>query len=296
MKKPDNNLLHEVSECLARHIKAESYELTVIALWILHTHVFRKFAHTPRLALLSPTPNTGKSTVFDILNSLVANPKRLIFPTAATLRNFAASGLSILIDEADNIRKNQDMVHILNYGHQRGGTIPRITGKQITTEWPVFAPVALAGIGTLPAVLLTRSIVIRMLRASPGANIVDLDINNIEQMAELAALKGKIEQWASQVNLNPTPAIPKGWDRRLANCWRVLFAIADSLNQGPSARKAASHFCEVEAHSNELLLIDIKKIFDALGTKEAPGAVIVQKLHELGDDAEADWSLITSIR
>ena len=61
---------------------------------------------------------------------------------------------------------------MLNAGHRRGATIPRCVGPSHTvTEFPVFAAVAMAGLGDLPDTLYSRSVIIRMRRRLPSEEI-----------------------------------------------------------------------------------------------------------------------------
>src|SRR3546814_10030035 len=43
-------------------------------LWIAHTHLMEAWFSTPRLAVLSPEPGSGKSRVLEITAMLVPNP------------------------------------------------------------------------------------------------------------------------------------------------------------------------------------------------------------------------------
>jgi hypothetical protein len=47
-------------------------------LWTLHTHVADSFESTPRLALLSDEPASGKTRVLELLDNLVPNPMSAI--------------------------------------------------------------------------------------------------------------------------------------------------------------------------------------------------------------------------
>jgi hypothetical protein len=120
-------------------------------------------------------------------------------------------------------------------------------------------------------------------------------MNNAKQMQELASIHLATMEWAAQVNLKTDPAMPAGFKGRKGDKWRVLFAIADSLGRGDVARKAATKFDVSEAHVNELLLIDIRKIFDARGTKMLPSVVLVDALLAL-ENCEHDWSEFKGIR
>jgi hypothetical protein len=289
------NLFDAAHHCFQRYVVAEPHDHVVFALWALHAHVYQQFEYTPRLALQSPVPHAGKTTVLRVLRALVPDPELLIDPTPATLfRMMGDPHKTFLLDEADNVRIERQLLAILNHGHQKGGTVPRVMQGEVV-KWPVFAPVTLAGIGTLPPALISRSIVVHMHRAEPNARITRLDINNESQMRELELIHGEAVAWAAQVNLNTDPKMPAGFKGRKGDKWRVLFAIADSQDRGDIARKAATKFDVSEAHINELLIIDTRKIRDLMKTKGVPSADLVEQLLRL-EDCEHDWSEFKGIR
>lgn len=77
-------------------------DYTIVTLWIVYTYAYGLFNHAPRLALHSPVPGSGKSTLFNILKALVRDGKIWINPTEATLfRDMAATHPTILFDEMD---------------------------------------------------------------------------------------------------------------------------------------------------------------------------------------------------
>jgi hypothetical protein len=57
----------------------------VVALWILHTHCYRQFRHTPRLIVYAPLSNSGKSTLKTMAKFLSAGGEKLDGATSASL-------------------------------------------------------------------------------------------------------------------------------------------------------------------------------------------------------------------
>src|ERR1700693_1144698 len=94
----DPNPLVQVVGVFARHVDAKPEYLMGLALWAFHTHIYTQYNKSSRLAVLSPVPNCGKSTVLDILGAMVWNPKQVIDPTVATTFRLAGSH-TLLIDE-----------------------------------------------------------------------------------------------------------------------------------------------------------------------------------------------------
>jgi hypothetical protein len=129
------------------------------------------------LALLSPEPGSGKTRTLEVLEDLVPAPMHVLSAsTAAIFRTIEVEQPTLLLDEVDAIfgrrgkdDNNEDLRALLNAGHRIGATIPRCVGpSHEVRRFPVYAAVALAGLGDLPDTLMTRSVVIRMRRRAPG--------------------------------------------------------------------------------------------------------------------------------
>ena len=114
----------------------------------------------------------------------------------------------------------RNMRSVLNEGHSFGGSVTR-TGKDgEIISYPVYGPVALAGIGKLPAPIMSRSLVIQMYRAR----------KSLERFNPRDSYYApQFYNWADQANLNPDPQMPTQLIGRNADKWRPLFAIADFL-------------------------------------------------------------------
>ena len=290
------NTFDLVYHILERHIVTKPHYLVAISLWAMHTHVYRQFNITPRLALLSPIKNCGKSTVIDILQGITWNNKKLDDPTVASLFHLEGR-FTLLLDESDNLQITGSMRTFLNAGHKVNGKFPRFNpATRQTDEYPVFGPIALAAIGTFPPTVMSRSIIIHMHRNSPDAEYVRFDQRNVEQIHHLIITKNMIAKWASEVRLNPEPDIPGGIARDADN-WRVLLAIADLLGRGDIARDAAVKIIgEYQPPEIEILLLwDIRTVFDVEKVRMLPGKILVDKLRTL-EDAEHDWAELTQAK
>jgi hypothetical protein len=273
------NVYDLVYNLLEQHISAEPHYLVGATLWALHTHVYRKFDISPRLAVLSPVEESGKSTILKVIRGIVWKPKYLIDPTPASIFR-VASDVSLLLDEVDNVKIDRQLRAIFNSGHMVGGQVPRVVLGE-TVYFPVYGPLALAGIGTLPPTLLSRSLIIHIHRSSAKPRF-----NKIE---EASAIGVKVEEWAAEVKLSLDPnTLLKG---RTADNWRVLIAIADSLDRGDVARKAALKFAGERTFPNVKLslLYDIRTAFDEAEVTSLPSQRLVDKLLNM-EGSQADWS------
>jgi hypothetical protein len=151
----DTNILDQICGAFARHIDAKSHHIVGISLWALHTHIYRRYDKSPRLAILSPVPNCGKSTVLNILRSMVLNSERLIDLTIASTFRLAGSH-SLLLDEVDNMSIMKSMKAIVNNGHEVKRFVPRAGKDGAVIKYPVYGPLAPAGIGRLPVTFMSR--------------------------------------------------------------------------------------------------------------------------------------------
>ncbi len=62
-------ILDDVTNFLRRYVAFPSVEaLHAVALWTVHTHLLESFESTPRLALLSPEKQSGKTRTLEVLN------------------------------------------------------------------------------------------------------------------------------------------------------------------------------------------------------------------------------------
>src|SRR4051794_7924048 len=91
-------LLDDVETFLARFVAFPSkHELVAVTLWAAHTHAMAIpdcFESTPRLALLSPEPGSGKTRVLEVLELLV--------PDALHVLNASAAPIFRTIQKADD--------------------------------------------------------------------------------------------------------------------------------------------------------------------------------------------------
>jgi hypothetical protein len=274
------NPLEQVVSVFAKYVDAEPHYLVGASLWALHTHVYNQYSKSPRLAIISPVYGCGKSTVLDILAAMVWNSKQLIDPTVASTFRLANSH-TLLIDEVDNMSVIRSMKAILNAGHSVGGSVTR-TGKDgEVISYPVYGPVALAGIGKLPTTLMSRSIVIRLHRS----------IKPMERfIAREQYFAPQLYAWAEQANLDPDPQMPAQLVGRDADKWRPLIAIGDYFDRGDIARQVALDFINESDTPDikESVLRDTQKVFNRAKSSILTAETLYEKLR---DDKEGEYEI-----
>jgi len=295
-------VLDDLAGYLGRYVAFPEHGLAAATLWVAHSHAAGVFESTPRLALLSPEPGSGKTRFLEAAELVVANPLHVLNASPASIFRLLAQGpRTLLLDEVDAIfgrhgksDENEDLRALLNAGHRQGATIPRCTGpRHDVTEFAVFAPVALAGLGDLPETLMSRSVVLRMRRRAPGEHVYPF--RRRDAGAEAAPIRERLEAWADQIRDDiefARPAMPEGVTDRPADVWEALLAVADAAGgHWPATARAACLALTAVVASGDAslgirLLGDLRDVFYAAGRVNLPTAVILDALHKMD---EAPW-------
>jgi len=273
-----------------------------VTLFAAHTHVVECFYVTPRLILDSAEPESGKTRVLELLALLCRNPKMTFNTTVAALyRRLLDKMLTVLLDEADAIwsakagPQAEELRAFVNSGYKRGATVDRCVGDGAgmkVVEFPVFAPVAIAGIaGNMPPTVTSRAVTIHMRRRAPGDRISPYEEQDV--MPEAQQLRARLAGWTATIEGTlkaARPDMPEGVTDRKAEVWRALLAVADAAGGDwpKRAREACAHFALGTAASDVSLgvrlLADLKAIFG-----ERDRMTTVDILEKLTGMEEAPW-------
>lgn len=280
--------------------------LAAVSLWAAHSHAIEAFETTPRLALISPEPGSGKTRVLEVLDLIASEPMHCLSASPAALfRTLQDRRVTLLFDEVDAIFQrrgtgdaNEDLRALLNAGYRRGASIPRCVGpRHEVTQFPAFAAVALAGLGDMPDTIMSRSVIIRMRRRAPHEFVEsfrrrDHGPDGHEIREELAA-------WCADAVsrlADARPVLPQGISDRPADVWESLLAIADEAGGDwpDRARAACLHLVEAAKDRKQSLgvrlLSDLRIIFgDAIAL---PTKTILSRLkapEDNGLEPDAPW-------
>jgi hypothetical protein len=226
-----NALLTSVSGRIRRHIVATSEIITAATLWVGFAWTHDAYAHSPLLLATSKEPNSGKTTLIELLKLLVPRGLSAVDMTGPTLFRFIEKfNPTFVLDEADTLfRENEQLRSLFNSGWTRGSGVPRINPDTLEPEvFSTFAPKIIGMKGRkLPDTILGRAIVLEMERKLPGD--VAEDFEHLDD-AELRMLRGQFARWAAD-NMKSLrrarPAVPEGFYNRVACNWRPLLAVAD---------------------------------------------------------------------
>lgn len=299
-------LLDGVMKFIARFVAfARPEYLIAAALWVAHTHAVGGFDSTPRLAPLSPEKQSGKTRLLEVADLLVPRPMLASNCTPAALfRSIAARQPTVLFDEVDAIfgpkasGDHEDLRALINAGHRKGATVARCVGdgaQMQVQDFPVFAAMALAGIGDLPDTILDRCIVLRMRRRAPGETVEPFRRRLAQPDAH--ALRRRLAAWAkrnAEALAQCIPKMPDGITDRPADVWEPLVAVADVAggHWPQEARSAAQAMVKAQADDTGTgslgvrLLADTKAVFDATEEDRLPTEDLIRHLIEL---EESPW-------
>ncbi|ETZ75118.1 hypothetical protein L841_0076 [Mycobacterium sp. MAC_080597_8934] len=294
-------MLDEIHAMLTKYVAFPSDHAAIAcALWVAHTWVVWAFFTTPRLVIQSPEPGSGKTRLLELLAILCRNAKLTMSTSAAALyRRIGGSDdpITILADEADAVfsrnatSEAEAQRAIYNSGYRKGATVDRCEGdgaKMKVTAFKVYAPVALAGLGTMPRTITTRGVVIEMRKRAPGEQVAAF--RERDALTEAAPIIETLTAWADRaagILETARPTIPSGVVDRPAEVWEPLLAVAESIGgRWPElARAACRHYVfkpsDEAASVGVRLLADLRKLFhpeDQAPITELHSADIVTEL------------------
>lgn len=272
-------------------------------LWIAHTHLMDAWFSTPRLAVLSPEPGSGKSRVLEITALLVPNPLLSVNSSPAYILRKVAdeeNRPTILYDEIDTIfgpaaRGNEDLRSMFNAGYRRGATAGRCfvdRGKVVPEELPTFAALAMGGLGNLPDTIMSRSVIIRMRRRANGEIVEPFKPRT--HVLQAAALRDELVEWAASVidmAEIAQPAMPDCISDRNEDVWGPLFTVADLAGgQWPNAARNAAINAVQTSKANERPTIGVQLLADIHACfGNADRIPTTDLLDKLLADNEAPW-------
>jgi hypothetical protein len=294
-------LLDEIDEYISRFVVMSKHQRTAISLWVFHTWVFEAADTTPYITVSSPTPQCGKTRLFEVLELLVCNPEFGANHTEATLfRTIEESTPTLLLDEIDqtfakDAKLYAGVLGVLNTGYRRGATIPRNVGegtKMKLKKFRTFCPKAFAGIGSLPSTVADRSIPVRLQRKAKSDTVERFRERRERKVTEaLRSRFGELCLVVMDALRDAEPGLPDALSDRQQDVWEPLLAIAD-LAAGPWpgwARAAAISLHEVQGDEHDAirLLADMHYVFD--GHKALPTKDVVRGLVDIEDAPYAIW-------
>lgn len=203
----------------------------VLALWALHTWVYKKFPATPYLSVTASVKEAGKTLCMEVLSKICLGPHIL-----ATLRPLALlrvikafdGNVTLFVDEAEKLSSGAvgDLRSIFTTGYSQGGKHVISSGVSDFVSFDTFSPKCFALIGDVMDVVHSRSIVIRLERAEPRGDFRGAD--SFDAQIEAAEICGEIRTVFE--GLAGLPLVqPRHLKGRELEIWAALFSVASGL-------------------------------------------------------------------
>ena len=295
-----SKLIEEIKAVLNKYMVLPEYLDEAIAYWVLFTYGINSFEISPRLAIISPEKQCGKSTLLTILEALCWSTMTTSNASAASLyRTIEAKQPTFLIDEADSfMNQNEALRNIFNAGFTPDTPVIRTDGEHHEPrEFNVFSACAIACIGKLPDTIMDRSIIVTLKRKT-SIEVRDR-LRRKRLKKEVETIKCKCMRFMgdiSEILKDMDPKLPEELCNRQLDIWEPLVAIADCIGKeaGKKLRKVAVAVCcstkTFDSNSiKTLLLKDIRKIFAETTQKWMTSQDLCNKLCSLEDAPWAEY-------
>lgn len=289
-------LLDSVSAVITSYVMLPQSATVALSLWVVHTYLLDVADYSPRIHVSSPARECGKTVLLEILSELAYQARLTSGVTAAALyRLIDAHHPTMLIDELD-ARLKSDGAEIfrgvLNSSFQRVGRFTICVGEHHEPkDFSTFCAMVLAGIGRLWDTVTSRSIPVRLSRASKIELKALKRIKGHTISGDLKPYRQQLQRWAddNREDLRKAdPGVPMELGARQADVWRPLLAIADAAGAdwAARARKAAVDLHSVpdeEGDNGLLLLSDLRDLIgaDVELSSHIFSATVVEELSKL---------------
>jgi len=277
-------LLDEIRGWIGGYVFAPEESINSIALWAVATWFVEFTYFAPLLTLLSPTIQSGKTLVIDLLEWICRETVRTsgvgITP-AVIFRLNEKRQPTFLIDEAEKLsgrNADKEIIGLLNEGYRRGGKVQRCGDKSNNfdvEEFEAFGFRLLASTEKLWGSIIDRSIIVRISR-KPRSQIMRRFVGR-KVRAEGGVLAQKILRFTQDNStefegVQITTPRPQWLADRACDNWSPLFTVAE-LAGGDWPKKAvnsAKLLCASAEDSDraEKLIHDTYRIFKDEGWPE----------------------------
>ena len=278
-----------------------------LTLWIAFCYSIPQFDHAPRLCFWSPEKRCGKSLALEVVSHLLPNPLMTSSISSASLFRILDRDNSkvILIDESDTVfgrngdkEKAEALRQLLNASFKRGQSVIRCEPpKYEPREFKIFAPIALAGIGTsaIPETVADRALMIEMRRMLPNEQILEFESDEVEKY--FFPIKEKLQNFATENESRYRelrPELPReSLNPRARDLWKPLYKVAECAGDEwikkallASVALSSGESDPEEASLSLRLLSDTREVFteDQITTKD-----LLERLREL---EESPWAYL----
>ncbi len=299
-----SSLLDDVAAFIGRYLACTDNQLTVLALWTLHTHCLPASDATPYLNIFSAESRCGKSICLQLLRLLCANPWWVAgVPPSVVIRKITTQRSTLLLDQRETLfgASYSKICGLLTSGARREGTYSLSAGaKGQICDHDVFCPKAFAGDLPLPISLDSLCIPIFLQRVS-GDGLQKFRMHAAREAAQ--SLVQRLQQWAAS-NLDALRStsplsvdqFPQYLPSSHEDFAEPLLQIADLLGgECPlQARNALTEVFELHPEHDHSymapLLSDIYDLFSTGNDKRIPTGHLLNYLNSLETRLWRSWN------
>src|SRR5262249_43210467 len=244
-----NTLLSDIHKHRRRYIIIhDEHGAVATTLWTAQSWVHNEIAtHSPSLLITSADDegNAAKTLLCKYLQYQTPRGKVVAELSGASFFHMIDRiHPTLIIDNAENLfRRKKDLIELLNNSWTRGIPVPRQV-HGVTVEYDVFCPKvigAIAGSKVLPPNSTGRSIHFGMLPKLPSETVEKFQYADNDEFLEQRRKLARFALDNAEALRTANPTAPEGFDNRLQENWRLLFATADLAggNWPKRARAAA---------------------------------------------------------
>jgi putative DNA primase/helicase len=261
-----------------------------IALWVASSYLLDHWLLFPKLLINSPERECGKSTALQLVEAFVRNGYLASSITPSALyRTIQHCKPTLLIDEADrSIKGSEELNGLINAAQTRRGarkllSVKGADGDWKPTEFSLWCPQAIAGIGEFEDTLMSRSIVIGLRRKLTSEQVRRMHIRYFEDQEFIRKF---LIDWSESAT--PSTAVlelPTEAGNRMQDNWEPLFRVAAMAGDTWVTRALrAFDVIEVQRKSDKVassgseLLAEIREILKAEVAPEVASNVLLDKL------------------
>jgi hypothetical protein len=298
-----HDLIVEHMEFIRRYVHQPDEYILLDTLWSMHSFVYRRYLCTPRLAIVAPEADCGKTTLLNTISQLSYRGGMTFADStpAFIFRVIQMHKVVYAIDEADvmfdpsvsdDLIKTQ--IKIFNAGHSQVGRVGRCVGEQQEPRaFNVFAPMSIAYINKkdlkIPVQTRSRCLFSPLDRMPAHVKVAEFNENDLTAHQ---ALQCKTMRWRNDHvdQLSLDPMMPAGIKTRNADNWKPLLAIADLDTRGNFASMirdlavAETQRLQASKRSESTLMLgDFRDIFNVEGGPAVFTRTIKEKLDAMED-------------
>ena len=278
-----------------------------LTLWVAFCYSIPQFDFAPRLCFWSPEKRCGKSLALEVVSHLLPNSLMTSsIPSAGLFRTLDRDPTKvILIDESDTVfgrngdkEKAEALRQLLNASFKRGQSVIRCVPPNFDPkEFKIFAPIALAGIGTsaIPETVADRALMIEMRRMLPNEQILEFESDEVEKY--FFPIKEKLQNFATENESRYRelrPELPReSLNPRARDLWKPLYKVAECAGEEwikkallASVALSSGESDPEEASLSLRLLSDTREVFieEQIATRD-----LLERLRSL---EESPWAYL----